>query len=159
MGLYHKKNKKQINEITLTGVAQWVEHCSLNQKAASSIPGQGTCLGYWPGPRVGGVQEATNRCFSCTLMFLFLSFSSLSLSLKINKQINLLKINEINIRNKFESSVAHLVFLMTIGSWLAERSPYLPLQENLIVQFWITYRELLIESGWELQAPLCQGDF
>lgn len=38
---------------------------------------------------------------------------------------NLKNINDINIRNKFESSVADLVFLVTIGSWLAGRVCYL----------------------------------
>ena len=35
------------------GVAQWVEHRPANWKVASSIPGQGTSLGYWPGPQLG----------------------------------------------------------------------------------------------------------
>ena len=30
----------------LTGVAQWVGHCPADLKVASSIPGQGICLGY-----------------------------------------------------------------------------------------------------------------
>ena len=33
----------------LTGVAQWVGHRPTNQKVTSSIPGQGACLGSWPG--------------------------------------------------------------------------------------------------------------
>ena len=37
----------------LAGVAQWIEHRHANQKAAGSIPGQGTCLGCWPGPWLG----------------------------------------------------------------------------------------------------------
>ena len=32
------------------GVVQWLEHGSVNQKVAGSIPNQGTCLGCGPGP-------------------------------------------------------------------------------------------------------------
>ena len=35
----------------LAGVAQWTEHRPLNQRVASSIPSQGTCLGCGPGPQ------------------------------------------------------------------------------------------------------------
>ena len=31
--------------LVLTGMVQWVEHCSTKQTANSAIPGQGTCLG------------------------------------------------------------------------------------------------------------------
>ena len=34
----------------LDGVAQWTEHQTANQRVASSIPTQGTCLGCRPGP-------------------------------------------------------------------------------------------------------------
>ena len=30
----------------LASVAQWIGHCSANQKVAGLIPGQGTCLGF-----------------------------------------------------------------------------------------------------------------
>ena len=36
--------------IALAGVAQWIEHWSVNQRVTSSIPSQGTCLGCRPGP-------------------------------------------------------------------------------------------------------------
>ena len=49
----------------LAGVAQWIERGPENRKVSGLIPGQGTCwvVGQVPG---WGVQEATNRCFSCT---------------------------------------------------------------------------------------------
>ena len=37
----------------LAGVAQWIEHQPSNQSVASSIPSQGTCLGFGPGPQQG----------------------------------------------------------------------------------------------------------
>ena len=42
-------------KITLTGVAQWIEHWPANQRVASSIPsqGQGTRMGCRPGPQQG----------------------------------------------------------------------------------------------------------
>ena len=33
------------------GVAQWIECQPVNQRATSSIPGQGTCVGGGPGPQ------------------------------------------------------------------------------------------------------------
>ena len=45
--LYFFKNKT----INLTGVAQWIECGLTNQRDASSIPSQGTCLGCRPGPQ------------------------------------------------------------------------------------------------------------
>ena len=35
----------------LAGVAQWIECLPANQRVASSIPNQGTCLGCRPGPQ------------------------------------------------------------------------------------------------------------
>ena len=35
----------------LAGVAQWIERRPENQRAAGSIPSQGTCLGCRPGPQ------------------------------------------------------------------------------------------------------------
>ena len=58
--------------IAVVGVAQWIECWPLNQKVTSSIPTEGTCLGCGPG---GVMQEATDQCISCTLMFLSLSIS------------------------------------------------------------------------------------
>ena len=34
----------------LAGVAQWIEHWRANQTVAGSIPSQGICLGFRPGP-------------------------------------------------------------------------------------------------------------
>ena len=33
----------------LTGVTQWIECQPANQRVTSSIPSQGTCLGFGPG--------------------------------------------------------------------------------------------------------------
>ena len=38
-------------QIALAGVAQWIECQPANQRAAGSIPSQGTCLGCGPGPQ------------------------------------------------------------------------------------------------------------
>ena len=38
---------------SLTGGAQWTECGPMNQRVASSIPSQGTCLGCGPGPQLG----------------------------------------------------------------------------------------------------------
>ena len=51
-------NKYQNNVVkrigyTLAGVAQWIEHWLVNQTVAGSIPSQGTCLGWGPGPQWG----------------------------------------------------------------------------------------------------------
>ena len=50
-----KETNKQVDKIlsksALAGVAQWIEHGPVNQRVASSIPSQGTCLGCWPGPQ------------------------------------------------------------------------------------------------------------
>ena len=43
----------------LAGVTQLVGRPPVKQKVASSIPGQGICLGYGPGPLLGHVHEAT----------------------------------------------------------------------------------------------------
>ena len=72
--------------VALTGgVAQWIEHRPVNQNVAGSIPSQSTAQ-LVPGQRarspVGGMQEATNLCFTHTLMFLSLSpFLPLSLTI------------------------------------------------------------------------------
>ena len=39
------------NVLTLAGVAQWTDHRPVNQRVASLIPGEGTCLGCRPGPQ------------------------------------------------------------------------------------------------------------
>ena len=48
------------------GVAQWIEHWPMNQKVANSI-WSGPMPGLWARSAVGGVQEATNQCFSPSL--------------------------------------------------------------------------------------------
>ena len=45
---------------TLDGVAQWTEHGPVNQRVASSIPSQGTCLGCGPGPQQGALERQTH---------------------------------------------------------------------------------------------------
>ena len=46
----------------MAGVAQWIELQPVNQKVASSIPSQGTCLGCGPGQAPSrGPQEATTH--------------------------------------------------------------------------------------------------
>ena len=50
-------------QTALACVAQWMECQPVNQKVAGSIPGQGTCLGCGPGPRLGvagGMPEETD---------------------------------------------------------------------------------------------------
>ena len=39
--------------LALAGIAQWIECRTVNQRVASSIPSQGTCLGCGPGPQLG----------------------------------------------------------------------------------------------------------
>ena len=41
----------QIHLVTLADVAQWIERCPVNQRAASLTPSRGTSLGCWPGPQ------------------------------------------------------------------------------------------------------------
>ena len=50
---------------------------SVNRKVADSIPGRGTCLGCGPGPQSLCLPEATDLCFSLTVMFHSLSVLSL----------------------------------------------------------------------------------
>ena len=69
----------------LAGMAQVVEHPpSPPHWVASYIPGQGTCLELRVWSPVGARLRGT-QSFSHTLMFLSLSFSLPSPSLKINK--------------------------------------------------------------------------
>ena len=63
----------------MAGVAQWIEHWPANQRVAGSITSQGTSLGCCQAPSRGCARGKH------TLMFLSLSFSFPSLSLKINK--------------------------------------------------------------------------
>ena len=76
--VYEKKYPLRINVtlpkekilMALTDVAQWFGHCTPNQKVAGSIPSQGTCLEYGPGPQLGPCKRQpmdvslTYQCFS-----------------------------------------------------------------------------------------------
>ena len=57
-------------ETALAGAAQWMERWPANQRVASLIPSQGTCLACRPGPQLGGHARGNH-----TLMFLSFSFS------------------------------------------------------------------------------------
>ena len=63
------------------------------RKAAGSIPGEGTCLGWGFGPWLGHIRGTTNWCYSHQCFSPSLS-PSLTLSLKINKW-NLKKKNRV----------------------------------------------------------------
>ena len=71
-------------------MAQLGGHCPTEQKVAGSIPGQGACLGCGFSPQSGRTQEASNRCFSLTSIFLSL-FYFLPSPLSKNKLIKSLK--------------------------------------------------------------------
>ena len=45
------------SSLALAAVAQWTECRTMNEGVAGSIPSQGTCLGYKPGP----LEEACER--------------------------------------------------------------------------------------------------
>ena len=78
--MYHYSQFKNFLFFTLADVAQWIEHRPVNQRVASLIPSQGTCLGCGPG-QVHRGHVRGNR----TLIFLSLSFSLSSPLSKINK--------------------------------------------------------------------------
>ena len=61
-----------INDIpfALAGVAQWIEHGPANQRVASSIPSQGTCLGCRPGPQWGARERQPHMDVSLPLFLL-----------------------------------------------------------------------------------------
>ena len=69
----------QMKMKALAGVAQWIEHCLVNQRVADLIPSQGTCLGCGPGPQCGP-RERQPHIYVSLPLFLF-PFPSL----KINK--------------------------------------------------------------------------
>ena len=55
--------------VALASVAEWSEHRPETLKVTSSIPSQGTCLGYTlgPGPTLGACKRQpslTHQCFS-----------------------------------------------------------------------------------------------
>ena len=64
---FTKRPTDQKPERGLTGVAQWVGHCPADKKVASSIPGQGTCLGCRPGP---WLQMCERPLMDVSLLFL-----------------------------------------------------------------------------------------
>ena len=41
----------------MAGVAQWIECQTANQRVAGSVPSQGTCLGWGPGPQQGAREK------------------------------------------------------------------------------------------------------
>ena len=57
----------------LPGVVQWTKCWSANQKVAGSIPSQGTCLSWGPGPHLGACERQQidvsleYQCFSPSL--------------------------------------------------------------------------------------------
>ena len=63
----------------LAGMVQCSECQPANQKVAGSILSQGTCLGFGPGPQLGGCEKQPIDVISHTSMFLSLSFSLVSL--------------------------------------------------------------------------------
>ena len=67
-----KKNKKERKQGALAGVAQWIEHQTVKQRVASSIPSQDTCLGFGPGPQWGACERQPHFGVSLPL-FLLLS--------------------------------------------------------------------------------------
>ena len=65
------------------GSVGWVSYCKVKDRPFDSQSGhvpESQVLSW-----VAGVQEAADRCFSCSLMFLFLFLSLPPPSLKINK--------------------------------------------------------------------------
>ena len=75
---------KVIVKFTLASVARLVGALSHTSKVSDSIPGAGMCLDCRFDHHSGHIQEATDHCFSLTLMFLSTSFS------QINKHIYLI---------------------------------------------------------------------
>ena len=77
----------------------WLEHRLIQQRVVILFPGQGAFLGCRFHHPFGHVQEAADRSFSLTLMFLSLSLSP-PLSLKINKNILGWELKEKNMISK-----------------------------------------------------------
>ena len=59
----------------LAGVTQWIEHQPVNQRVASLIPSQGTCLGCGSGPQYGAHERQLH--IDVSLLFFLLPFPSL----------------------------------------------------------------------------------
>ena len=56
--------------LALAGAAQWIEHQPANQRFASSIPSQGTCLGCRPGSQYGACERQPHIDVSLPLFLL-----------------------------------------------------------------------------------------
>ena len=56
--------------VALAGVAQWIECRPSNQRVASSVSSQGTCLGFRPGPQLGARKRQLHIDISLPLLLL-----------------------------------------------------------------------------------------
>ena len=88
----HNKTGRSLNipRLALAGLAQWIDYWPTNQRFISLIPSLGTCLGWGPGPKWGGMWETTTHWFFFLSLFLppFLSFKIIFFYLK-NRKINM----------------------------------------------------------------------
>ena len=73
-----------VEQLSLAGVAQWIECWPANQRVTSSIPSQGACLGCRPGPEQGAHESQPHIDVSL----------SLSLSLSLSRSLPLSKMNK-----------------------------------------------------------------
>ena len=70
--LYYKILNK-IGVLALAGVVQWAKHQPVDWNITGSVPSQGTCLGYGPGPQLGECEKQpvsvtlAHQCFSPSL--------------------------------------------------------------------------------------------
>ena len=81
-------------------MAQWIECWAVDQKLASLIPRQATCLGCGPGAQLGCVGRRyvclslTHQCFSPTLsLSLSRSLKTINKILKIHTHKNIYEVN------------------------------------------------------------------
>ena len=94
-------------DLALAGVAQWTECQPVNQRIAGSIPGQDTCLGCGPGPRMGVCkrepfnESLTHLCFS----------PSLSPSLPLSPTVKKRK------KERKELTIAHKIRIVSKSTW------------------------------------------
>ena len=68
-----KHEHRKVPVIGLVGVAQWTECQPVNQKVASSIPSQGTCLDCRPGLQLGACERQPIDVSFTTNQLMFLS--------------------------------------------------------------------------------------
>ena len=61
---------QELKIFALGGVAQWIEHRPANQRVASSLLSQGTCLGCRPGPQWGVCEKQPHIDVSLPLFLL-----------------------------------------------------------------------------------------